>query len=244
MVSAVKATHLTKTFYSKDRGRITALSALDCTLEAGEALAVIGPNGAGKTTFLRLVGGLLAPSDGSVQVLGHTISRKENAVQRRIGFLSAESGLYERLSVRESLAYFGSLHGMQKGTLGPAVDAVIKRLDLGKVADMPAGALSTGMKQRVSIARTVLHEPDLIILDEATRGLDIRMAEILLEILEALCEQGAAILYSTHHLHECERLCSRFLLLDNGCERASGDVVGDWQEKVCAAMGHAVDETD
>src|SRR5688572_1434983 len=154
---------LTKTYEDPDGGEVTAARDVCLTCNAGEIYGLLGPNGAGKTTTLRCLATILTPTAGSATIAGHDLVADPQGVRKSIGFLSASTGLYARLTPRETLRFFGSLHGMKGDTLDARVEAVIALFDIGSYADRPNDRLSTGMKQRVGLARATVHDPPVLI---------------------------------------------------------------------------------
>ena len=199
-----------------------ALDALDLAVAAGEIVGLLGPNGAGKTTALRLLVALIAPDEGEASVAGHDVRRAPGAVKRAVGFLSASTGLYGRLTVRECLAYFGALCGLGGPECARRIDTVAAELGFADLLERRCDRLSTGQKQRVSIARAVLHEPRALLFDEPTAGLDLFAARVVHEMARKGRAAGQAIIWSTHDLTEAELLCDRMVLLFGGRVRGAG----------------------
>lgn len=190
----------------------------------GEVLGLLGPNGAGKSTLLGVLATALSPTRGRVMVAGFDAVARAHEARARLGFLSGVTGLYERLTAREVLRYFGRLYGLEGAALEARIGVLSEELALGPILDRRIGALSTGNKQRVSIARALVHDPEVAILDEPTTGLDVRAAEGMLLVIERLRAQGKTVVLSTHHMHEVARLCDRVVLLDVGETRFAGTV--------------------
>jgi len=205
-------------------GSLEALRGISLTVSAGEVYALLGPNGAGKTTALRCLAGLLRPSGGTATVAGADVRTDPLEVRRRIGFLSASMGLYERLTPREVVRYFGQLHGMDGAAVEARVEALVTAFALDSFADRLCGRLSTGQRQRVSLARTVVHDPPALILDEPTLGLDILSGQAIHTFVRAERERGKALLFSTHHMEEVELLADRVGILSDGHLVAEGTV--------------------
>jgi len=198
----IEAHQLTRRF-----GKRTAVEDLSFEARAGEVLGLLGPNGAGKTTTIRMLAGIIAPSSGTASVLGIDPARSPERVHERIGLLTEAPGFYERLSARRNLTYFAGFYpGLQ---VGRAVDEQLRLMGLGDRAGDKVGTFSKGMKQRLALARTLLHEPDVLFLDEPTAGLDPEAAKELRELILRLRSQGRSILLSTHNLSEAEALCDR-----------------------------------
>ena len=192
------------------------------SLEKGKVLGLLGPNGAGKTTTLRMLSTILAPSAGSARVAGVDVAADPLEVRRRIGFLSGSTGLYPRLTARETLEYFGRLHGLEEDALQGRVDELLDRFRMRPFQDGRCEGLSTGQRQRVSIARAVVHDPPVLILDEPTTGLDILASSDMIEFIEARRGAGRCVLFSTHILSEAERLCDRIGVIYQGKMLAVG----------------------
>jgi sodium transport system ATP-binding protein len=206
----------------KHYGTVRALDGLDLSVAAGEIVGLLGPNGAGKTTALRLLAALIAPGEGTASVAGHDVRRAPVAVKRAVGFLSASTGLYGRLTVRECLDYFGALCGLGDAERARRIGAVAAELGFSELLDRRCDRLSTGQKQRVSVARAVLHEPRALLFDEPTAGLDLFAARVVHEMARKGRAAGQAIVWSTHDLTEAELLCDRMVLLFGGRVRGEG----------------------
>jgi sodium transport system ATP-binding protein len=190
----------------------------------GEIFGLLGPNGAGKTTTLRILSGLMRPTSGRAIINGIDITEDSRAARGAIGFLTANTGLYQRLSPRELLPYFGELHGLDAATIRGRVSQLIEWLGIGPFADVRCGALSTGQKQRTNIARALIADPPVLILDEPTLGLDVLSNRIILDFIRRERDHGKAVLLSTHYLDEAEALCDRIGLLHQGRLIAEGDM--------------------
>ncbi len=220
---AVETRQLAKTYADPGKkGVVHALEGLDLECRYGEIYGLLGPNGAGKSTTLRILATMLAPSAGSALVDGVDVAREPLEVRRRIGFLSATTGLYQRLSPRETLQYFGALHGMPKERLEERIAELFDAFRMHDFADRRCEHLSSGQKQRTSIARAVLHDPPVLILDEPTTGLDILATGDMIEFIEARRDSRRCVLFSTHVLSEAERLCDRIGVIHRGRLLASG----------------------
>ncbi len=194
------------------------------TAPAGAIVGLLGPNGAGKTTLLRVLSTALRPTAGTASFDGVDIVRDPLEVRRRLGFLSGATGLYGRLTPREMLAYFGALHGLSGDALRRRIDELVELLRMGDYVDRRNDTLSTGMKQKVSIARTLVHDPAIVVFDEPTTGLDVAAAETILRLVERCRDQGKTVLLSTHHLHEVERVCDTVVVIAQGRLRFRGTV--------------------
>jgi sodium transport system ATP-binding protein len=207
-----------------EKGWFNAVRAVSFSCGAGEVLGLLGPNGAGKTTTLRMLSTAIAPTAGTVRVDGVDLVADPLTARRRIGFLSGATALYGRLTVRENIRYFGAAHSVDSRLLDARVQHLLTTLDMLKYADRRVDALSAGMKQRAAIARTVIHSPMVLIFDEPTTGLDILGAQVVLDFMRERSLEGNTIVFSTHHLHEIEALCSRVCIVDQGNSVYEGSV--------------------
>lgn len=197
-------------------GTVAAVDGVDFEVAAGEVVGLLGPNGAGKTTTLRMLAGLLRPSSGSAEIGGHDVQSAARAAHGALGFVTSSAALLPRLSPREFLVYMGRLHGLEETSLGGRVDAAIERFDITPFARLRCGALSTGQKQRVTLARASLHDPAALILDEPSAGLDVLGAQAVVGFVRDAAASGRAVLLSTHDMAEAEYLCHRVLILAGG----------------------------
>ena len=213
---------LTKRFVDKDGKTVTAVDALSIEARPGRVFGLLGVNGAGKTTTLRMLSTVLTPTEGRAFVDGLDVTQEPGGVRARIGFLSTSTALYGRLTARETLAYFGGLYGLHGADLGRRLAEVIDRLEIGPFADRLCDKLSTGQKQRVSIARATLHDPPVLFFDEPTAGLDVVASQAVLEFIEASRDRGRTILFSTHIMSEVERLCDDVAVVHDGRLVGSG----------------------
>jgi sodium transport system ATP-binding protein len=195
---------------------VHALTDVTFTAEKGKILGLLGQNGAGKTTLLRILATSLKPTSGTALFDGIDILRNPIEVRRRIGFLSDNTGLYGRLTGREMIEYFGLLHGIERRTLKNRVAELIDLLSMKDFIDKRNDTLSSGMKQKVSIARTLVHDPQIVMFDEPTTGLDVVAAEAILQFIESCRQKGKTVLFCTHHMHEVERLCDKIVMLRQG----------------------------
>ncbi|MBQ5949415.1 ATP-binding cassette domain-containing protein [Massilia sp. ST3] len=182
----------------------------------GEVLGLLGPNGAGKTTTLRLLATALKPDSGAISINGVDAVAQPMEARRQIGFLSGSTGLYGRLTVRENVEFSGKLHGMRGQDLKRRCDELFELLDMHDFAHKKAGQVSAGMKQKCAIARTVLHDPKVIVLDEPTTGLDVMAAKTLIDFIGNYKRRRVPLIFSTHHLHEVEKLCDRVCIINRG----------------------------
>ncbi len=203
-------------------GATLAAEGVTLQVAPGEVVGLLGPNGAGKTTTLRMLAGLLTPERGRALVGGVDVALDPRAARRRLGFLTSSTGLYERLTPRELMQTFGRLHGLSGDALAARIEAVSAELELGAFLDRRCGALSTGQKQRASIARAVLHDPEVYVLDEPTAGLDPLASRAILDLVARAKARGKATLFSTHRMEEAEYLCDRLYFLRGGRVVAQG----------------------
>ncbi|WP_115718786.1 ABC transporter ATP-binding protein [Gallaecimonas mangrovi] len=189
---------------------------VDFECDKGQVLGLLGPNGAGKTTTLRMLSAALKPDSGSIDIGGVDVVKKPEQARKRIGFLSATTGLYGRLTAYENVAYFGRMHGLYPGELAQRMEMLFELLDMNSFVHRRADQMSSGMKQRTSIARALVHDPQVVILDEPTTGLDIMAADTVMSVVRHLKAQGVPVIFSTHHLDEVATLCDRVVVIDKG----------------------------
>ncbi len=207
---------LTRKFDLPGGGEVLAVDALSFRVAAGEVYGLLGPNGAGKTTTLRMLLGLLSPTSGQATVVGYRSSTQPDEVKRHVGLVSASAGLYPHLSVREMLLFFADLYGCDPVRSGEELQSLAHLLGLDELLDRRCTTLSTGQKQRVNLARALIHRPPVLLLDEPTLGLDILGSQVVAEFITHLRQEGKAVILTTHRLDEAERLCDRFGLLHRG----------------------------
>ena len=215
---------LTKQFADLRTGTFTALDNVSFEVKPGEVLGLLGPNGAGKTTCLRILSTVLKPTSGSAFVAGYDVAAHPEQVRARIGFLSNNTGIYDRMTAREMVEHFGRLYGIPEESLQPRINELFERLQMTNARDMLCSKMSTGMKQKVSIARTIIHDPPVLIFDEPTSGLDVLVARKVIDEVKALRDQGKCIIYSTHIMREVEKLCHRIAIIYRGKILAMGSV--------------------
>jgi len=242
----IEVSHLSKQFIrtvkneeKKNRfGKLTtkkeefyAVNDVNFKAESGQIYGILGPNGAGKTTLLRMLGGILTPTSGEVCIMGHNyITHKEEA-KKLIGYLSGNTKLYGRLSPRELFKIFGELYGMKKDEIENSIEKVIRVMNLEDFIDNRIEHLSTGQTQRISIARCLIHSPEVYILDEPTLGLDVLSSQDIIKFMKEEKEKGKIVLYSTHYMEEAESLCDQLLMIHKGCVIAQG-TPNELKEKV------------
>ncbi len=207
----------------KRQRTIHALESVDLTVHHGELFGLLGPNGAGKTTLVKILATLLLPTDGRASVLGFDVARQTNEVRRRIGIVfGGDRGFYNRLSVRDNLTYWAALHRMSRGEIVKRVSAVLEKMQLSSIADRPVEALSRGMRQRLHLARGLLPNPAVLLLDEPTIGLDPVAARAMRIVIRELQQDGMTIFLTTHYMQEAEELCGRVAIIDQGKIRYEG----------------------
>lgn len=218
----IEAVALSKAYNDLHRGEFVALDQLSFSASAGEVYGLLGPNGAGKTTALRILSTVLQPTSGTARVDGYDVVTQPSQVRRRIGFMSANTAVYDRMTAWEMVEYFGRLYGMEPERLRERMESLFDRLKMQDIRDLLGAKMSTGMKQKVSIARAIVHDPPVLIFDEATSGLDVLVARALLDAVAELRDQGKCIVFSTHIMREAERLCDRVAILHRGRILAEG----------------------
>lgn len=202
--------------FARDDGEFWAVDRLCFQVGPGEVYGLLGPNGAGKTTTLRMILGLLAPDAGYAEVGGYRTSDAPEEVKRRIGFVSASSGVYPWLTPRETLFYFADLYGLAPEVARQRSAEMAERFGLGPFLSQRCSTLSTGQRQRLTLARALLHDPPAVLLDEPTRGLDIIGTQVIFDYVRQVCAAGKAVILTTHRLDEAQRICHRFGLLHEG----------------------------
>ncbi|MEQ8211167.1 MAG: ATP-binding cassette domain-containing protein [Lacipirellulaceae bacterium] len=213
---------LTKAYTDLHRGEFMALDRLTFNAVEGEVYGLLGPNGAGKTTALRILSTVLQPTSGTATVNGCDVVTQPSQVRQQIGFMSANTAVYDRMTAWEMVEYFGRLYGIEDEPLRERMEDLFERLKMQEIRDLLGAKMSTGMKQKVSIARAIVHDPPILIFDEATSGLDVLVARALLDAVAELRDQGKCIVFSTHIMREAERLCDRVAIMHRGRLLAEG----------------------
>jgi sodium transport system ATP-binding protein len=212
---ALEVKNIKKHFRDARRGTVAAVDDVSFTCPPGEIFGLLGPNGAGKTTILRMISSLLTPDDGTINVDGFDTVKNPDQVRQQIGFLSSDSGIYEKLTPREILSFFATV-SKYTGNIKERTNDVIRRLQLDSIADIRCDKLSSGMRQKVSIARAVVHDPALIALDEPTNSLDVTAIRSTHNFIRACKAEGKCVILSTHLMHEAEKLCDRVAIIHRG----------------------------
>jgi sodium transport system ATP-binding protein len=207
---------LRKTFHDRKKGDVPAVKDVSFVCRPGQVFGLLGRNGAGKTTTLRMLATILSPSAGTAKVAGFDIVAKPAEVRRRIGYLSGDTKLYDRMTGRELLGYFGTLAGMDSAKIPPRIEELTVPFGLKDLLDKRVGKMSTGMKQRLSIARVVFHDPEVLIFDEPTSGLDVFGAREVLALVLELKKRGRTVIFSTHIMIEAERICDEIAIIEKG----------------------------
>jgi sodium transport system ATP-binding protein len=218
----IEARHLVKRFRDKKRGAVCAVNDVSFSCRPGEIYGLLGANGAGKTTMLRMLATILAPSEGTAIVAGFDVAKEPQKVRSSVGFLSTATALYGRLSAQEMVEYFGRLQGLDEATLRRRIDQIFARLEMDDFRDRRCDMLSTGMKQKVSIARTLVHDPTVMIFDEPTVGLDVMAARTIAAFIRECRDAGKTVVFSTHVMREVEKLCDHIGIIHNGKLLAEG----------------------
>lgn len=220
MEITIKVQNLVKEYGSGFR----AVDDVSFEVAQGETFGLLGPNGAGKTTIIRTISTILSFSSGKIEVLG--LDNRENAekVRKNIGILTTDTGAYERFTGRENLRYFGELYGLEKNALKKRIDELSDLLDMKEFIDKRAGKYSTGMKQKLAIARSVIHDPRVIIFDEPTSGLDVLASQTVRNFMRHSKDLGKSVIFSTHQMHDAEKLCDRVIIIHKGRTVAYGSV--------------------
>jgi ABC-2 type transport system ATP-binding protein len=210
-------------------GALWAIRDMDLEVRRGEVLGLLGPNGAGKTTTVRLLAALIEPTEGTATVDGLDVRRQPDEVRARVGILTETPGLYEKLSANANLDFFGRLYGLDGATRAERIERYLRLFSLWERRDDPAGTFSKGMKQKLAIARALLHEPAVVFLDEPTAALDPEAARIVRDAIEAIRRSGRTIVLATHNLYEADRLCDRVAFVRGGLVRidSPADLRGD-----------------
>ncbi len=221
---------LVKVFHDRKRGEVRAVDGICFEVNPGEIFGLLGLNGAGKTTTLRMLATILTPTAGTAKVDGYDIRENPVEVRRRVGFLTGDTGLYHRLTPRELLSYFGELYGMDRKKINDRIEELSTLLDMEGFLDVKIDKLSQGMKQKTSIARTLMHDPQVLLLDEPIKGLDVLTSLNIIEFIRNSKRMGKTIIFSTHVMREAERLCDRIGIIHEGRIIKVGTLEG-WRQE-------------
>lgn len=209
-------TNKKKVYRTAPKTTFNAVDNVSFTCHPGRIYTLLGPNGAGKTTALRIIASMLQPSEGTVKIAGIDVTKDARAARAKLGFQTGSTGLYDRLTPKETLKYFGELHQVEKAAIQSRMDELIERLAIGEFADRRVGKLSMGQKQRVSIARTLMHDPEVIIFDEPTNGLDVLTSRTIIDWIRECKVAGKTVIFSTHIMGEVSLLSDDLGVIHNG----------------------------
>ncbi|NLL62458.1 MAG: ATP-binding cassette domain-containing protein [Candidatus Atribacteria bacterium] len=220
----IEVNNLKKIFFDKKRGEVKAVNGINLHCRKGEIFGLLGPNGAGKTTTLRILATMLKPTVGEVSVNGYDVIKEAHQVRASIGFLSGETGLYDRFTPKETILFFGRINNLPDEEIRMRMDEIFEILDMKSFQEVRVDKLSTGMKQKLSIARALIHNPPILIFDEPTVGLDVITARVVLNYIKEFKNRGKCIIFSTHQMQEAERLCDRIAIIHKGEILAKGSL--------------------
>ncbi len=215
---------LVKSYDDLQLGKFTAVDHVSFFAMPGEIFGLLGPNGAGKTTALRILSTVLEPTSGTVKIAGYDVTTEPAMVRHKIGFMSANTAVYDRMTAWEMVEYFGKLYGMPHDELHDRMEELFHRLNMREIRDVLGAKMSTGMKQKVSIARALVHDPPVLIFDEPTLGLDVFVARALVQLISELRDQGKCIIFSSHIMREVEKLCDKVAIMNRGKILAEGTI--------------------
>jgi sodium transport system ATP-binding protein len=241
----IEARGLCKVFLDRKRAEVRAVDGVSFTVAPGQIYGLLGANGAGKTTTLRMLATLLTPSAGEAVVAGFSVREQPGKVRANIGFLATSTALYGRLTARETVRYFGQLNGLADAVIEERTERIARELEMTEFLDRRVDKFSTGMKQKVSIARTLIHDPAVMIFDEPTLGLDVIAARTIVRFIRECRARGKTVIYSTHVMSEVEKLCDVIGIVHAGRLRAEGTLEAlrarfnqqDMEEIFVAAVG-------
>lgn len=220
-------------------GAVVAVESVSFTIKPGEIVGLLGPNGAGKTTTMRIISGLTRPSAGSVRVAGMDVVAQPQQVQARLGVMPDGGGLYKRLTARENIGYFGELQGMSAVRLKDRIEQLSEILGMGGIIDRRADGFSHGERTKVALARAIVHDPDYVLLDEPTNGLDVMTTRAVRRLLLSLKDEGKAVVFSSHLMHEVGHLCDRAIIVASGRVTATGSLDDLRRESGCEDLEDA-----
>jgi len=241
---AIEITDLSKTFLDRARGVVNAVDHVSFCCEPGEIVGLLGPNGAGKTTLLRVLATLLKPTAGRAGVAGFDVETEPLEARKKFGYLTADTGLYKQLTPVETLCFFGALHEIPDKTLQARIDHFVGIFGMEEFKNSPCRGLSTGQKQRVNLARALIHDPPVLLLDEPTAGLDLVISSAILDFIRQAKNEGRCVLFSTHHVSEAELLCDRIVIIHRGrilaCDSVDAIKSGGGRGNLAHAFLHLV----
>lgn len=226
---------LTRVFEAGDED-VLAVDHVSFAVKQGEVYGLLGPNGAGKTTTLRMILGLLKPTNGDAEVEGYLVSHQPDEIKRRVGLVSTSAGLYQWLTPREILFFFADVYGVSKDQASERIADLSRLFELSSFLDRRSATLSTGQKQRVNLARSLIHDPPVMLMDEPTRGLDVVGSKVIFDYIDHLRNAGKSVIVCTHRLDEAEQLCDRFGLLHQGKKRYEGTLTELRQSTSCQTL--------
>lgn len=212
----IKTINLSKTFQDKKKGEIRAVDGASIECQPGRIFGLLGLNGAGKTTLMRLLSTVLKPTSGTAKINGFDILIEPEKVRSNIGFLSSDTALYPRLTAQETVAYFARLNSLEEDLIQKRTDELFKFFNMESFRDRRVDKLSSGMKQKVSLARTIIHDPKILILDEPTIGLDVITSRNIIQFIRRAKEEDKCVLFSTHIMYEAEKLCDEIAIIHKG----------------------------
>lgn len=231
----IKVKNLTRIFETGNQD-VLAVNHISFEVQQGEVYGLLGPNGAGKTTTLRMILGLLKPTSGDAEVEGFLVSKNSDEIKRRVGLVSTSAGLYQWLTPREILFFFADVYGVSKQEATNRISQLSRLFDITSFLDRRSATLSTGQKQRVNLARSLIHNPPVMLMDEPTRGLDVVGSKVIFDYIDHLRDEGKAVIVCTHRLDEAEQLCDRFGLMHLGEKRYEGTLVELQQSTACQTL--------
>ena len=234
----IKVENLTKVFIQKNEKKLYAVNELSFSAEKGEIVVLLGVNGAGKTTAMRMLSTVLQPTAGTATIEGFDIINDSQKVRSNLGFLSGDTGLYARLTAREIITYFARLYDVEDEIIKKRINDIAELLDMFEFLDKKVDLLSTGMKQKVSIARSIIHDPPVMIFDEPTAGLDILTAKNIVDFIHKCKNEGKCVLFSTHIMREAERIADKIVMIHKGKLLAEGT----WEEFKTESCFHDLDD--
>ncbi len=224
---------------SRRFGSVQALDAVGFTAPDGAITGILGPNGAGKTTLMRILATLLRPDSGTARVDDYDVTQEPLIVRQRFGILSDAKGLYPRLTARENIRYFGALYGLPRATVQSRCEALFAHLDMAALADRRTDGFSQGEKMKTAIARALIHDPQNVLLDEPTNGLDVLATRAMRELILRLRDSGKCVLFSSHIMQEVTAVCDRIVVLNRGRVAATGTPAELLEASGCATLEDA-----